>query len=90
MTARTRGRAGASPPRRAARGISTIDIAADPRGVLAAARAPASACPRAPQLIGVTGWDERVYLAAALRERRHAGAARDAGSIDRMFEWRIA
>ena len=69
-------------------GIRTLDLAAAPEAFWQQARS-GFGLPEGAQLFGVTGWDERVYLAAALRERglriRH-----ESKLDDRMFEWRIA
>ena len=70
-----------------ARGVATADIAAG-EAFWHRARAGFGVPPGA-ALIGVTGWDERVYLAAALRER--GMRVRHETRLDhRMFEWRIA
>ena len=50
-------------------GIATIDLAADPEVFWADARA-GLGLRHGARLIGLTGWDERVYLAAHLAERR--------------------
>jgi len=70
-----------------ARGIATADIAA---GEIFWHRARTGfGLPAGAALIGVTGWDERVYLATALRER--GMRVRQETKLDhRMFEWRIA
>lgn len=68
--------------------IRALDLAADPDAFWQQART-GFGLPDGAQLFGITGWDERVYLAAALRERglrvRH-----ETRVDDRMFEWRIA
>ena len=70
-----------------ARGVATADIAAG-EDFWHRARA-GFGLPAGAALIGVTGWDERVYLAAALRER--GMRVRQETRLDhRMFEWRIA
>jgi hypothetical protein len=69
-------------------GIRALDLAAAPEAFWRQARS-GFGLPEGAQLFGVTGWDERVYLASALRERglrvRH-----ETRVDDRMFEWRIA
>ena len=68
--------------------IRAFDLAADPEGFWQQARR-GFGLPAGAQLFGVTGWDERVYLAAALRE--HGLRVRHETKLDeRMFEWRIA
>lgn len=70
-----------------ARGIATADTAAG-ESFWQRARVGFGLPPGA-ALIGVTGWDERVYLATALRER--GLRVRHETRLDhRMFEWRIA
>jgi hypothetical protein len=74
----------------AARGqrIRALDLAADPEAFWQQARS-GFGLPGGGQLFGVTGWDERVYLAAALRERGMR-VRRETRLDHRMFEWRIA
>lgn len=70
------------------KGIRTIDAAADPAAFWQQARA-GFGLPAGAAVIGVTGWDERVYLAAALGERRMR--VRHERKLDgRTFAWRIA
>jgi len=70
-----------------ARGVATADIA-DGETFWHRARI-GFGLPAGAALIGVTGWDERVYLAAALRDR--GMRVRQESRLDhRMFEWRIA
>jgi hypothetical protein len=68
--------------------IRALDVAADPEAFWQQARS-GFGLPEGAVVFGVTGWDERVYLAAALRERglriRH-----ETKVDERMFEWRIA
>ena len=69
-------------------GIRAIDLAADPERFWQEARTGFGLLEGA-QLFGVTGWDERVYLASALRDR--GLRVRHETKLDhRVFEWRIA
>lgn len=68
--------------------IRALDLAADPDAFWRQARA-GFALPPGAQLFGVTGWDERVTLAAALQD--HGLRVRHETRVDdRMIEWRIA
>ena len=70
-----------------ARGIAAIDVAAAGEDFWHRARA-GFGLGEGGQVIGVTGWDERVYLASALADRRMR--VRHEAKLDhRMFEWRI-
>ena len=71
-----------------ARGVATLDVAADPQAFWRRALAGFGLAAGA-TVVGVTGWDERVYLASALRHR--GMRVRHEAKIDRRtFEWRIA
>jgi len=75
-------------------GIGTIDMAANGEEFWRRARTGFGLADGA-SIVGVTDWDARVYLAAALAERhmrvrREVRLARNAPDRDILFAWRIA
>jgi hypothetical protein len=75
-------------------GIETVDMAANGEAFWRRARTGFGLADGA-SIIGVTDWDARVYLAAALAERhmrvrREVRLARNAPDRDILFAWRIA
>jgi len=75
-------------------GVETVDMAANGEAFWRRARTGFGLADGA-SIIGVTDWDARVYLAAALAERRmqvrrEVRLARKAPDRDVLFAWRIA